>query len=171
MATGKSERRVMDQAGIERTRKLLWEAPRNDPDGTGSPPTFPPPDPIPGAPGSQEIERLRNSPQQLDRNIAESSTLAEGETARSEFQPVSWPPEPEIKPVMSSNGEFHARPGLMGRVNRSEPALSGAGRLPEPSGADTSSYRPEIVLRLSAEHVAERKAASQLARVDAIARE
>lgn len=147
----------MERARLERTKKLLWEAPRNAPDGTGSPPTLPPLDPIPGAPGSQEIERLRNSPQQLAGNITESPTTASGETPKSELQPVSWPPAPEIKPVVSSNGEFQARPGVMGRVNRAEPALAGAGRLPEPSEADAAAYQPEGVLRLSPDQLTERK--------------
>lgn len=73
-----------------------------------------------------------------------------------------FPPTPkpgDLTPVVSANGEFETRPGIMRAINKGEQpsGLSSLARLPEPTAADVAAYQPEGYKKISPEEVAARK--------------
>jgi hypothetical protein len=77
---------------------------------------------------------------------------------------VTWPPLPkegDLTPVVSSNSEFEARPGVMRAINKGEQpaALSSPLRLPEPTAEDRAIVQPKGYKEISPEEVAARKPA------------
>jgi hypothetical protein len=98
-------------------------------------------------PGAQKMEAIAGA----------AHDIVAGETAH-------FPPEPkpgDLTPVVSSNSEFAARPGVMRAVNKGEqPAsLNSPLRLPEPTPEDRAIVQPKGYKEISPEEVAARKPA------------
>jgi hypothetical protein len=96
-------------------------------------------------------------PQKMEAIAGAAHDIVAGETAH-------FPPEPkpgDLTPVVSSNSEFAARPGVMRAVNKGEqPAsLNSPLRLPEPTPEDRAIVQPKGYKEISPEEVAARKPA------------
>jgi hypothetical protein len=95
--------------------------------------------------------------QKLEAIKQTAHEIVVGETAH-------FPPEPkpgDLTPVVSSNSEFAARPGVMRAVNKGEQptSLSSPLRLPEPTPEDRAIVQPKGYKEISPEEVAARKPA------------
>jgi hypothetical protein len=98
-----------------------------------------------------------SGPQKMEAIAGAAHDIVAGETAH-------FPPEPkpgDLTPVVSSNSEFAARPGVMRAVNKGEQpaALSSPLRLPEPTPEDRAIVQPKGYKEISPEEVAARKPA------------
>lgn len=98
-------------------------------------------------PGAKKMEAIAGA----------AHDIVAGETAH-------FPPEPkpgDLRPVVSSNSEFAARPGIMRDVNKGEQpaALNSPLRLPEPTPEDRAIVQPKGYKEISPEEVAARKPA------------
>jgi hypothetical protein len=139
--TTEAVRYAIKELGAEQFKQAAMAQPHLQPKpGTGEPPT-------PGMAASG----IESAAREIVRKAQEAES-------------VSWPPPPkegDITPVVSSNSEFEARPGVMRAVNKGEQpaALNSPLRLPEPSAEDRAIVQPKGYKEISPEEVAARKPA------------